>query len=384
MKTMICITIYASILFLTGCAEKTAPRQTALYTSGKDGYHTYRIPAIVVTTQGTILAFCEGRKGGRGDSGDIDLLIKRSEDGGETWSEQQVIWDDGKNVCGNPCPVVDEETGTIWLLSTWNDGDDHEGDIISKQAADTRRVFVLSSDDDGMSWSDPVEMSDTTKDPDWGWYATGPGHAIQLKHGPNKGRLVIPCDHSYDDPEGNVRNGPYEYGSHIIYSDDHGATWKLGGVARPKVNECTVVELADGKGTLLLNMRSYYGRHRRTHAISVDGGMHWSTPVDVPDLIEPVCQASILRFENGGPDGEDCIIFSNPASEKREKLTIKMSLDEGITWPISRVLNEGPSAYSDLAISSDNRICCLYERGRENPYETITFTCFDSNWFNGE
>src|SRR5690606_36815942 len=115
-------------------------------------------------------------------------------------------------------------------------------------------------------------------------------------NGPRAGRLVVPCDHSYDDPQGEVRGGPYEYGAHAIYSDDHGRTWQLGGVIRPKVNECQVVELADGNGTLLMNMRSYFGRARRTHALSYDGGESWTFPEDAPALVEPVCQASILRY----------------------------------------------------------------------------------------
>ena len=264
--------------------------QITLFTSGSNGYHTYRIPAIVVTAQGSILAFCEGRKNDQGDSGDIDLLVKRSEDGGRTWSEPLIVWNDGDNVCGNPSPVVDEETGVIWLLMTWNLEQDHEEDIINKRGKDTRRIFVSSSKDDGKNWAEPIDITRDTKDPTWGWYATGPGHGIQLKDGPHKGRLVIPCDHSYDDPvEGATIDGAYEYGSHIIYSDDHGITWNLGGVIRPKVNECQVVELADGNGTLMMDMRSYFGRHLRTQSISNDGGMNWTEPADVDELIESVC-----------------------------------------------------------------------------------------------
>src|SRR5690606_27875764 len=199
----------------------------ALFISGTDGYDTYRIPAMVTTNEGTLLAFCEGRKEGRGDAGYIDIVLKRSTDNGKTWSEQMVLWDDEDNTCGNPCPVVDEETGEIHLLLTHNLGSDHESDIIHKTSESTRTVWVMKSSDDGKIWTDPQDITSTTKKKEWGWYATGPGNGIQIKHGPRKGRLVIPCDHSYDDPEGNVRNGPYEYGSHAIYSDDHGKTWQL-------------------------------------------------------------------------------------------------------------------------------------------------------------
>jgi sialidase-1 len=379
-KIMILVGILLIMLFTIGCGSKPSFEQTDIFTSGTDGYHTYRIPALVVTSRGTILAFCEGRKNQRGDSGEIDLLLKRSTDGGQTWSEQQVVWDDRINVCGNPCPVVDMATGKIWLLITWNLGEDHEREIIRKESKDTRRIFVSSSQDDGISWAEPIEITKTTKDLNWGWYATGPGHGIQIKDGPHKGRLVVPCDHSYDEPEGSIADGPFEYGSHIIYSDDHGSTWKRGGVINPKVNECEVVELADKKGTMLINMRSYFGRHLRTQAISRDGGMSWSDPEDVADLIEPVCQASIIRFTEQGLHDKNRLFFCNPASENREKLTIKMSYDEGKTWPVERLLNAGPSAYSDLAVSQDMDVYCLYECGKDNPYQTISFAKFNLEW----
>ena len=151
------------------------PRQTDVFVSGTDGYHTYRIPSIIVTKKGTLLAFCEGRKKGRSDSGNIDLLLKRSEDGGKTWSRQQVVWDENTNTCGNPCPVVDRQTGTIYLLMTWNRGDDRESAIKKNTSRDTRRVRVSRSDDDGATWSKPAEITDTAKRPEWRWYATGPG-----------------------------------------------------------------------------------------------------------------------------------------------------------------------------------------------------------------
>src|SRR5690606_2115581 len=223
-----------------------------LFVQNTNGYHTYRIPSIIATPQGTVLAFAEGRKENSSDTGDIDLLLKRSTDGGKSWEEQMVIWDDGGHVCGNPTPVVDEVTGTVWLLMTWNRGDDHEEYIIKKTSKDTRRVYVTSSSDEGRTWTTPMDITASTKNPSWGWYATGPGIGIQIKNGPHKGRLVIPCDHSYDDPNGKVRGGPFEYGAHTIYSDDHGKSWKLGGTIRPKTNECQVVELADEEGTSLM------------------------------------------------------------------------------------------------------------------------------------
>ncbi len=377
---------FLSLLTLS-CQTSTGPgrlEQCDVFVSGEDGYHTYRIPALIVTKKGIVLAFCEGRRVSRGDAGDIDLLLKRSGDGGKTWSAQTVLWDDDKNTCGNPCPVIDESTGTLWLLLTWNRGDDEESQIIRKESQDTRRVFVTFSKDDGLSWAKPVDITSSVKDPSWGWYATGPGIGIQIKHGSHARRLIIPCDHSYDDPKGQVKAGPYNYGSHIIYSDDHGATWKLGGAIRPLVNECQVVEKADGEGTLLMNMRSYFGRNLRTHSISRDGGLSWSEPVNVSELIEPVCQASIIRYSWPAEGKKGILLFSNPASAKREHMTIKASYDEGRTWPVARQLAEGPSAYSCLTILPDSSLACLFETGEQSAYERIKFARFSIDWLRNQ
>ena len=356
-------------------------RQTEVFISGTDGYHTYRIPSLIVSKQGTLLAFCEARKKSKSDTGDIDLLLKRSTDGGATWSKQQIVWDDGENTCGNPCPVVDEKTGTIFLLLTRNDGRDKESAIKMKKGRDTRTVWICRSEDGGRTWTKPVDITKSTKPPEWGWYATGPGVGIQIKHGPLRGRLVIPSDHTYDDPNGNLRGMPVEYGAHAIYSDDLGETWKYSTSIRPKVNECQVVELADGKGTLLMDMRSYFGRSRRTFALSSDGGATWTEPKDNAELIEPVCQASMLRYTWPEDGGKSRILFSNPADEKkRRNMTVRLSYDEGKTWPVKRVLHEQDAAYSSLTALPGGEIGCLYERGQTNASEKITFARFSLSW----
>lgn len=372
-------------LILAALALLTAPtfgaiEQTDLFVAGHEGYHTYRIPAVIRTKDGALLAFCEGRKTNGSDRGDIDLLVKRSSDGGRTWGPHQVVWDDGDNTCGNPCPVVDETTGTVWLFGTHNLGADHETDIINKRAKGTRTVWLLRSDDHGRTWSRAAAMPHL-KDPSWGWYATGPGVGIQMKHGPHAGRLVIPCDHSYDDPQGKLRDGPYEYGSHVLYSDDHGRTWKLGGVVRPKTNECQVVELAQPAGKLLLNMRSYREQGCRAEAFSSDGGQTWTPPQDQPALIEPKAQASILRHRWPAAGRPGILLFSNPADRsQRVRMTVRGSEDDGKTWPRELRLHEDFSAYSSLVSLSDAEIGCLYERGqgiKRKTYERITFARFN-------
>ncbi|MCY3021151.1 MAG: sialidase family protein [Planctomycetota bacterium] len=347
-------------------AEQPALRQDDVFVSGQDGYHTYRIPALLVTAKGTLLAFCEGRKGGQGDSGDIDLVLKRSLDGGATWLPLQVVWDDGPNTAGNPCPVLDRSTGTIWLPLTRNLGQDSESQIMAGTSKGTRTVWITKSTDDGATWSEPVEITQTTKDPSWTWYATGPGCGIQMQ----SGRLVIPCDHAVATTKA--------WRSHVIYSDDHGATWKLGGATAEKCNECQVVELAGG--SLLLNMRSYHGRKCRAVATSTDGGLTWSDVTSDAALVEPVCQASFLRYTLEKDHGKNRLLFANPASAKREKMTVRLSYDEGKTWPVSKLVNAGPSAYSALAVLPDMTIACLYERGEKSAYEKIALARFSLEW----
>ena len=368
--------VVTSGIYLSGCGSVVrnigeSRGGTVVYQSGEGGYDTYRIPSLLKTEENTLLAFCEGRKNSRSDTGNIDLLCKRSDDFGVTWSEQQVIWDDGQNVCGNPCVVQDADTGTIHLLLTHNLGTDSERDIIFHTAESTRTVWISSSRDDGRTWAAPKEITSSVKPISWGWYATGPGVGIQLHSSEYAGRLIVPCDHSYDDPDGDVRGGPYGYGSHVIFSDDHGETWQTGGAVRPKVNECQMVELTDG--VLLLNMRSYHGEGCRMHAWSYDGGINWTDLVPAPDLVEPVCQASLIRADEP-KSGSDTLLFSNPAHrENRVQMTVRMSPDGGETWPFKKLLHPGPSAYSCLTMLNEDAAGCLYEKGEDHPYETITF-----------
>jgi sialidase-1 len=296
---------------------------------------------MVLSGRGAILAFCEGRKTGIFDHGNIDIVLKRSLDQGRTWGPLQVIQSKGFQTWGNPAPVADRNTGRVWLLFTLNN----------------TRVLVTSSDDDGVTWAPPREITSDVKRPDWTWYATGPGHAIQL----SSGRLLVPCDHR-------TAQGMF---SHVIYSDDHGRTWKLGGVLDQGTDECMAVETGDN--LIYLSMRNLYGRKRRASAWSDDGGLVWSKVRIEEELIDPVCQASIIRVSAGDGRGKDRILFLNPASPKRENLSIRVSDDEGKSWSAPRTIYRGPGAYSDLVVFPGPAAGAIYENGKLWPYSKISF-----------
>ncbi len=356
-----CLLVVADCLVAAPVEENATekPANVDVYTSGEAGYHTFRIPALLTSPKGTLLAFCEGRKTGRGDHGDLDMVLKRSSDGGNTWGKLQLVYEEGGNekiTIGNPCPVVDQSNGRIWLPFTRNNDD----------------VLVTYSDDEGQTWAEPKRITKSVKDEAWTWYATGPGVGIQLTRGEHKGRLVIPCDHRLRAADGGWRGAGH---SHVIYSDDHGQTWQKGEPTEKSMNECQVVELSDGR--LMLNMRSYRGHGCRAVAISKDGGVTWGECRDDESLIEPVCQASFVRY-SWPQEGKSRLLFSNPASTKaRDHMTIRLSTDEGKTWPIDRLLYAGSAAYSSLARLPDDEIGILYER---DAYKTIAFTRFSLDW----
>ncbi|MBX2817330.1 MAG: glycoside hydrolase [Saprospiraceae bacterium] len=368
--------IYVLIFFLSvmvSCQRESAELQlkdeskTPVFEAGQDGYACFRIPAIVQAKDGSLLAFAEGRKQGCSDTGDIDLLLRRSQDGGRTWSSLQIVWDDEGNTCGNPAPVMDQNTGFIHLLSTWNHGEDREREIIEETSMDTRRVYHLFSEDNGQTWSQPREVTGSTKMAYWTWYATGPGSGIQLEHGEFAGRLMIACDH--------IVAGSKNYHSHVIYSDNGGRSWLRGGISpQDQVNECEVAEMRGGQ--LVLNMRNYDRSQKyRQVAYSNDGGMTWSYQQHDTSLVEPICQASLQSFHVGE---SQYLLFSNPAdSSERKGMTIRWSADQGESWDTKTLLlHEGPSAYSDLVQINESTGGCLFERGGVNPYEQIAFSRF--------
>ena len=340
--------------------------EQVLFKSGTLGYHTFRIPALLTSGSGRVLAFAEGRVHGPGDAGTIELVLRHSDDHGSSWSDLRVVVKEDDMTCGNPCPVQDSATSTIWLWFCKNTAEGGEGLIVQGKAK--RTVWLTHSLDDGDNWSEPVDMTDRVMQPDWTWYATGPGHGIQLQ----TGRMLVPCDHMVGLHLDRTKD-PYH--SHVVFSDDGGATWHIGGIVRDGTNECEVVELLNGD--VMINCRNYADRSQRAVAISRDLGSSFEEFRWDQALIEPVCQASIVRW----PQADNGLLFANPASATdRTRMTVRHSTDEGFSWPRAKLLHAGPAAYSDLAVSAEGTALCLYERGIDGPRETLTLARFNTDW----
>jgi len=290
----------------------------------------------------------------------IDILLKRSFDNGKTWQEMRVIAEGGVDTIDNPATVVDRKTGAIWLTFCKNN----------------QQVFATQSKDDGVTWSKPVEITQQVKDPAWHYVFTGPGHGIQLK----SGRLLIPA-------WGDTSPGPVTWlpvmnwgkvqFSYCFYSDDHGASWKRGDALESNMSdECEVVETADGR--VYMNMRSRQGKHRRAYAWSKDGGVSWTKVKYDERLSESSCQGSVIRFTGQDRFGKNRVLLANPASDTdRSKLAVRISYDECQTWSVSKVVDEGSVAYSDLAIAPDMTILCLYDA---NGYTKLVLARFNLAW----
>jgi sialidase-1 len=351
--------------------------KTELFEAGKGGHKLYRIPGIVVTAKGTVLAYCEARKYTGLDWDDIEILLRRSTDGGKTWSEPAGLPPPEGKFARNSAAVAKKlaKEGQI----TFNNPVaivDREGPVHFLYCVDYGRCFYLRSDDDGKTFGKPVEITGTFeqfhKDYACKVFATGPGHGIQLKNG----RLVVPVWLS----TGTGGNAHRPSAVSTIYSDDAGKTWQRGDIvaieADPLINpsETVLVQLSDGR--VMLNIRSESKRHRRAVAFSPNGATKWTRPVFHEQLKEPICMASLCRLSEKPKQDRDRLLFANPdnllrfgkegtpgLSRDRKNLTVKLSYDEGKTWEVSRVLEPGFSGYSDLAVGPEGTIYCFYERG---------------------
>jgi len=344
-----------------------------VFPAGMSGISVYRIPGMVITAKGTVLAYCEARRDNAKDWGEIQVQLRRSLDNGRSWEPAKHIAHLGDRIEGNPhnktdgdreqtvnnpVAIIDRSTGSIEFLYCVN----------------YARCFSMRSMDDGVTWSKPVEITKSF-DPfrskyDWKVIATGPGHGIQLK----SGRLVVPVWLAYG-----------KIGDHApsaaatIYSDDHGQTWQAGDLAVPNEgefgnpNETTIAELSDGR--VMLVSRNVSNPNRKLITIGPDGARQWGRPTFHDALWEPICMASIISH----PSKSGTLIFSCPhtlnrdgsgnelpaRSAKRENLSVQLSYDDGLSWPIRKTLEASKSAYSDLAVLPDGSILCLYEGDRK-------------------
>lgn len=327
-----------------------------LYESGDWGYAQFRIPCLLATSAGELLALCEARSNPRSDSGRIRILLRGSRDGGQSWSAPQVVAEDGDNTVGNPCLVEHRPSKTLQLIYNGNDGSVTEADILAGHGA--RRVYRMESRDGGRSWRGPWDITQQATRPGWTWYACGPCHGLCLPGG----RLVIPCNHGEASPAPGARS---PYAGHLILSDDGGATWRVGAVTGPDANEATAACLEDGR--LYVNLRSYRGHGCRLAAWSGDGGEHLSPLREDLALREPVCQGSALSW--GG-----ALLFLNPDDDRaRRRLTLKFSLNGGLSWAKHSVIRSGPAAYSDMAVLN-GCLFMLFEAGEDDPYSWIELT----------
>lgn len=360
---------------MTSTSSPSTFHRQDLFEGGTGGYRTCRIPVLTATPGGSLLAICEARKDW-GDWSDIDILMRRSADGGKTWSESQIIAD------GGPLPTHNANLAVDAL------GRIHVFYIINYQS-----VFQATSTDDGVTFGAPRQITPTFQefqsDYLFNIIGVGPGHGLVLRNG----RIVLPVWLS----NGGRRHRPSIVTS--IVSDDHGGSWQRGELVPPllpNMSETTAVELEDG--SVLFNIRSEDRAHRRAICRSPDGATNWSKPVFDDALKEPVCMGQLLRLNFASPGTPGRVLFCNPDNDvytgnfgqswdnnkDRVNLTVKLSEDDCATWPVSRTLDPGISSYCDLAVLPDGTICVLYEReGFDNSMwvtRYVSLARFDLSW----
>ncbi|HEX4130543.1 MAG TPA: sialidase family protein [Pirellulales bacterium] len=395
------VTMTAIVLGVARAAEPLF-ETTLVFPVAPKNKPNYRIPAILAAPSGDVLIFAERRNDGPGDIGNHDIVLKRSDDRGRTWSAEQTVLDDEDRVCTDITVGADLDTGKLWLFFL----------------RDKKQFAALTSTDDGRSWQGPISLHAQVTRPEWdalsgpgddheeaaeprgrmarwehGWpqrYGIGPGNAmVQLNAGPHAGRLVVPARHREDTGNGRLRSF-----AHTFFSDDHGATWKLGGTIGINTSECQLVELGDGRLMVISRNESSADSPdnlRHLIAISNDGGENWGPVRRAEELITPRCHGCVERFTSEGGDGKSRLLFSSPACPLRQpehpygryNLTIRLSYDEGTTWTAGKTIWPHPGAYSDIAILPDRTVAYVYERGDEGSthyWDEVHFARFNLQW----
>lgn len=374
-------------------AETPFFETTGIFAIAPKNRPNYRIPSIIQAPNGDILIIAERRNDGPGDIGNHDIVMKRSRDKGKTWSAETMILDDEDRVCTDITIGLDRDTQKIWLFFL----------------RDKKKFNCLTSGDHGATWQGPRSVHDQVIKPEWdqlkgkagddespgggrgatwarGWaqrYGCGPGNAmIQLR----SGRLLVPARHREDIGKGRLRSF-----AHCFYSDDHGATWKLGGTIGIHTSECQFVELASGDVRVMSRNESADDAPdnlRHLTALSHDGGATWTGLRRAEELITPRCHGPVERLTLGD---KPRLIFASPASPYRQKehpygrynLTIRLSYDEGESWSAGKTIWPHPASYSDIVVLEDKSIGFVYERGDKGSthyWDEIHFARFNLEW----
>ena len=372
LRTLILLVIISNASF--------AQKEVTVFESGTQGYKIFRIPSMVQTPNKTILAFAEGRINGGADFGNIKIVMKYSKDNGKSWSNIKVIASYDHWQVGNAAPVVDVldpayPNGKIYLF--YNTGNVSEMEL--RQGKGIREVWYISSVDNGATWSVPVNITNQVHYPngvmegrqysdqkDWRTYANTPGHATQCLEGKYKGRIYIAANHS----TGPSKPQFADYQSHGYYTDDHGKSFKVSSsIDIQGSNEATAAFIA--KDRLILNARNQSGNIKsRIVAYSNNGGESFEPAQYDLNLTDPICEGALLNL--GNYKGKTALAFINNAdSVNRNNLSLKISFDEGATWPIqklidgtnqSKLLKEDYTAYADLIKMGRRKICVFYEK----------------------
>ena len=331
---------------------------------GDDGVAAFRIPGLVTTNAGTLLGVYDARYNSSVDLQEhVDIGLSRSTNGGKTWEKMRIPMTfgqyeglpTGQNGVGDPSILVDKQTGTIWIVAAWTHGMGNRrawfNSLPGMTIHETAQLMMVRSDDDGKTWSAPINVTSQVKDPSWRFLLQGPGRGISM----NDGTLVFPTQ--YIDPQGLPHAG-------IMCSKDHGSTWTISAPARDNTTEAQVAEVTPG--VLMLNMRDNRGGSRAV-SITSDYGKTWTEhPSNRSALQEPVCMASLIKVEAiDNITGKDLLLFSNPNTTKdRKNMTIKASFDGGLTWKESNqlLLDEDYGwGYSCLTMIDKETVGILYE-----------------------